>query len=113
MNILIISRTLEKLEKVKADIKSKSNPAAEVEILAYDFTKASEADAFYARLAQVATTLDNKGGIGLLINNVGTNVEVPEFLHELPENQILDIIRVNVEGTVRMTRTILPFMAKK
>ena len=42
-----------------------------------------------------------------------SSCQVPEFYHDLAENQILDIVRVNVEGTVRMTRAILPFMAKR
>lgn len=114
MSLLIVSRSPDKLERVRAEIREKSAPGATVEILAHDFTKGgAEADAFYARLAQVAGGLDGKGGVGLLVNNVGVNVEVPEFFHDLPEAQIQDIVRVNVESTVRMTRTILPFMAKR
>lgn len=113
MNVLIISRTQAKLEKTKADILRRAPEGVEVEVLAYDFTRMAEADAFYARLGQVAVALQKKGGIGMLVNNVGTNVEIPEFLHELPESEILNIVRVNVEGTVRMTRAILPFMAER
>lgn len=113
MNVLIISRTPAKLEKTKADILRRAPEGVEVEVLAFDFTRMAEADAFYARLGQVAVALHKKGGIGMLVNNVGTNVEVPEFLHELPESEILNIVRVNVEGTVRMTRAILPFMAER
>lgn len=114
MSLLIVSRSQDKLERVRAEIREKSAPGATVEILAHDFTKGgAEADAFYARLAQVAAGLDGKGGVGMLVNNVGVNVEVPEFFHDLPEAQIQDIVRVNVESTVRMTRTILPLMAKR
>ncbi len=113
MNVLIISRTPVKLEKTKADILRRAPEGVEVEVLAYDFTRMAEADAFYARLGQVAVALHKKGGIGMLVNNVGTNVEIPEFLHELPESEILNIVRVNVEGTVRMTRAILPLMAER
>ena len=38
---------------------------------------------------------------------------MPEYLHKLPEKEILDILHVNVDGTVRMSRAILPFMADK
>jgi hypothetical protein len=114
MSLLIISRSQDKLERVRSEIQQKSAPGAQVEILAHDFTKGgAEADAFYARLGQVAGVLDGKGGVGMLINNVGVNVEVPEFFHDLAEDQIQDIVRVNVESTVRMTRTILPLMAKR
>ncbi len=114
MSVLIISRSQDKLERVRAEIRERSAPGAEVEILAHDFTQGgAEADAFYARLATVAAGLDCKGGVGMLINNVGVNVEVPEFFQDLAEGQIQDIVRVNVESTVRMTRTILPLMVKR
>jgi len=113
MNVLIISRTPAKLEKTREEVLRRAPEGVEVEVLAYDFTRMAEADAFYARLSEVAVALHKKGGIGMLVNNVGTNVEIPEFLHELPESEILNIVRVNVEGTVRMTRAILPFMAER
>jgi short-subunit dehydrogenase len=37
----------------------------------------------------------------------------PEYFHELSDQWTYDIIQVNIKGTIRMTRTIVPFMLKQ
>jgi short-subunit dehydrogenase len=61
----------------------------------------------------VAERLDKEGGIGLLVNNVGMNTEIPEYFQNISERTLLDMVRTNVDGTVRMTRAILPLMIKR
>lgn len=39
--------------------------------------------------------------------------QLPEYMHELDDQTTYNILHVNVEGTVRMTRTVLPFLTSK
>jgi len=68
MNVIIISRSLEKLEEVKKGI-LKETPGVEVRCMAYDYTDRAGADAFFAKLAETCKGL--VGGLGILVNNVG------------------------------------------
>jgi 17beta-estradiol 17-dehydrogenase / very-long-chain 3-oxoacyl-CoA reductase len=40
-------------------------------------------------------------------------VQVPEYVYELDEKTTLDILQVNIEGTVCMTRAVVPFLTAK
>ena len=68
MNVIIISRSLEKLEEVKKGI-LKETPGVEIRCMAYDYTDREGADAFFAKLAETCKGL--VGGLGILVNNVG------------------------------------------
>jgi short-subunit dehydrogenase len=71
------------------------------------------ADAFYARLKAKVEELEKDGGIGVLINNVGIANPVPDYVHELDEKETFDIIRVNIDGTIRMSRTVIPSLVRR
>jgi 17beta-estradiol 17-dehydrogenase / very-long-chain 3-oxoacyl-CoA reductase len=68
MNVIIISRSLDKLKAVEGRIRER-HPGVEVMSIAYDFTDEKSADEFYSNLQQIVPTLE--GGLGLLVNNVG------------------------------------------
>lgn len=116
MSVLLISRTKEKLmaecENVKKSAASVGR-RVEVDYLAYDFTNAAGADAFYADLKTKTDALDKDGGIGALINNVGIANDIPEYMFMLDDKWTYDMVRVNIDGTVRMSRAILPYMANR
>lgn len=48
--------------------------------------------------------------ISILVNNVGTSHDHPEFFTETSEDTIEGIINVNILNTLRLTRYILPSM---
>eukprot|EP01034_Spumella_vulgaris_P028591 gene28591-35474_t len=50
------------------------------------------------------------GGIGMLINNVGTANEIPKALDEFPEEEIEGMISCNIYSTIWMTRAVLKYM---
>ena len=110
MNILIISRTESKLVKEKKDLLEKF-PGIEVDYIAYDFVDRQGAPAFYSKLENRVRQM--KDGVGLLINNVGIANPLPAYMHELDDQNTFDILYVNIEGTVRVTRTLLPFMIER
>jgi hypothetical protein len=70
MNVIIISRSLDKLEEVKRGI-LKETPNVEIRCMAYDYTDRAGADAFFAKLGGVCAELVKDGGLGILVNNVG------------------------------------------
>jgi 17beta-estradiol 17-dehydrogenase / very-long-chain 3-oxoacyl-CoA reductase len=111
MSILIISRSKDKLIEQCAALKAYKVDAS---YLAYDFTDAGPArDEFYAALDKELQRLDGDGGIGLLINNVGTTNQYPQTLMELSEKDCNDMINCNMHSTVFMTRAALKYMAPK
>ena len=65
--------------------------------------------------AQRHTTVDEVrkkfGGVDILINNAG--LEVTSAFHELTETQIHDILVVNLEAALMMTRLVLPGMLER
>jgi len=122
MSVLLISRTEDKLKKQAGDLQSKNKSLppssglgaaqAEVKYLVYDFANRDPTirSAFYAKLKSECETMSKDGGLGLLVNNVGTANEVPKSLDELTDFECDDMLHCNVHSTVFMTRAVLPFM---
>jgi len=72
-----------------------------------DFTKGDLQD--YENLKEVINQLD----IGVLINNVATNHEIPTPFIMESEELINNIVEVNIAGTLRITKMIVNVMAAK
>ncbi|PIN17795.1 17 beta-hydroxysteroid dehydrogenase type 3, HSD17B3 [Handroanthus impetiginosus] len=51
--------------------------------------------------------------IGVLINNVGVSYPYARFLHEVDDKLLNDLIKVNVEGTTKVTQAVLPGMVER
>ncbi|CDH49913.1 3-ketoacyl-reductase [Lichtheimia corymbifera JMRC:FSU:9682] len=101
-NVLLVSRTASKLEAIAKDIVDKYG--VETKTYAMDFTKGDQND--FAQLGQMM----NEIRVGVLVNNVGTNHDIPTPYDEESDKVIDDIIEVNVKGTLRMTKLVLPQM---
>lgn len=56
----------------------------------------------------VDTVVQRFGRIDVLVNNAG--IEFTSFYHELPEENILDVLSVNLEAPMLLTRLVLPSM---
>lgn len=102
-NLLLVSRTKSKLDDVAKDVESKY-PDVKTEVVALDFSKATEAD--YKNLESICESKD----VSVLVNNVGTNHSFPTpFAEEKPE--LLEAIcTVNNTTAVKLTRMLLPKM---
>jgi short-subunit dehydrogenase len=59
----------------------------------------------------VSTTLKEFGRVDVLVNNAG--LEASAFYHELSEEQIKDILTVNLEAPMLLTRAVLPGMLRQ
>lgn len=74
---------------------------------AMDFTKGD--DRTFARLGEII----NSVRVGVLVNNVGTNHDIPTPFDEESNKIIADIIEVNIKGALKMTKLVLPQMRSK
>jgi len=107
LNVILISRTKEKLEQVAKEIQTKS-PGADVKIIVVDFTKDNS---IYTTIREEIRGLD----IGVLINNVGMSYDYPELFDKVEDGAKLvnNMIRCNVDSVAYLTQMILPDMLKK
>lgn len=63
------------------------------------------------RRAVVEQVTKEFGPIDILVNNAG--IEHTSAYHDLPEDEILDIVRVNLEAAMILTRLVLPGMLQR
>lgn len=54
-----------------------------------------------------------QGDVGVLVNNVGVGNEDPFLVVDVDPELESNMIRINCEGTVKMTRAVIPFLASK
>eukprot|EP00536_Pseudo-nitzschia_multiseries_P003990 jgi/Psemu1/64411/estExt_Genemark1.C_640017 len=106
MSILLISRTESKLQDVKKEIEAK-NYGVEVSYLVCDYSKFDKAA--QEKVAKVVKDLE----VGVLVNNVGVSYRYPMFFHELSDSEVQDLMTMNIDSTVWMTRMVIPGMLER
>lgn len=47
------------------------------------------------------------------VNNVGKSHNMPAYLVDVPKDEMLDIVNINVTATLRVTYAVLPGMVQK
>jgi 17beta-estradiol 17-dehydrogenase / very-long-chain 3-oxoacyl-CoA reductase len=104
LNVMLISRTQSKLDEVAEELKGAHK--VEVQTLAIDFSDFNKAAR--EQVAAACKSLD----VAVLINNVGTSYNFPQFFHELEEEKVDGLINLNIVSTMWMTRLLLPSMAE-
>jgi len=104
LNVVLISRSMEKLQKTAADIEK--TYGVKTQVIQADFSKGKE---IYRHIIQ---QLGNKE-IGILINNVGIMPDHPMPFADLPEQSIWEQLNINIVSTTMMARIILPQMVKR
>ncbi|XP_014508292.1 very-long-chain 3-oxoacyl-CoA reductase-like protein At1g24470 isoform X1 [Vigna radiata var. radiata] len=107
LNLILVSRTLQKLEAVAREIKAK-NPKARVKVVAMDFACGDLSEGL-RRVEKASEGLD----VGLLVNNVGVTYPKAMFFDEVEESVWMKIVRVNVEGTTKVTKCVLRGMLER
>ncbi|KAK7146152.1 hypothetical protein R3I93_013786 [Phoxinus phoxinus] len=106
MNVIVISRNQEKLDRAARKIELTTG--GKVKVIAADFTK----DDIYGHIKENLEGLD----IGILVNNVGIlPSQIPCKLLETSdlEERIHDVINCNVKAMVKMCRIVLPGMQQR
>ncbi|KAI3644481.1 hypothetical protein MP228_010645 [Amoeboaphelidium protococcarum] len=106
LNIILVSRTHSKLDAVAEEIK-RASPSAEVVTEAIDFSKITEKN--WKSLDQLSA----KYKITVLVNNVAMNHGIPTPFAEEEQSVIDNILRVNCDATLRITKSVLNGMIQR
>jgi 17beta-estradiol 17-dehydrogenase / very-long-chain 3-oxoacyl-CoA reductase len=104
-NVVIISRTKEKLESVAAQIK-KERSSARVVVLVKDFATSKDANS-YKDIEEAVKNLD----LSILVNNVGVSWRGDSASQ--PLETIDSLVTVNCYATAILTRILLPQLLKR
>jgi 17beta-estradiol 17-dehydrogenase / very-long-chain 3-oxoacyl-CoA reductase len=107
MSVVLISRTESKLQDVKKEIEDKGYSGVEVKYVVCDYSNFD--DKAKATVKNAIKDLE----IGVLINNVGFGYRYPRFFHELPDDEVADMLALNIDSVVWMTRMVLPGMVER
>ncbi|KAF5386193.1 hypothetical protein D9615_002289 [Tricholomella constricta] len=105
-NVLLVARNKVLLQATASDI-AKKYPGVSTETHSIDFAKGDEAA--YQGLAMVLNDRD----IGVLVNNVGKSHAMPAYLVDTPKEEMIDIVAINVNATLRVTYAVLPGMVER
>lgn len=105
LNMVLISRTLSKLEDMAKEVEDKYK--VQTRVIAADFSK----EDIYEDIKLKMAGLD----VGVLVNNVGRSYDHPEYFGEVDEAGVSEkMIRMNCTSVAKMTEIVLtPMVAKK
>ncbi|SGZ56107.1 CIC11C00000003022 [Sungouiella intermedia] len=102
LNVVLVSRTLLKLEVIAEEIKTKYG--VQTAVIAFDASK--DIDANYESIREVIAELP----VTVLINNVGQSHSIPVPFLETDLKELTDIITINNLVTLKITQTVLPYI---
>mmetsp|Transcript_17962 Transcript_17962/g.55247 ORF Transcript_17962/g.55247 Transcript_17962/m.55247 type:complete len:316 (-) Transcript_17962:46-993(-) len=101
LDVVLISRTKSKLDAAAQQIKE-ACPGRDVKVLALDFSGGFDAGK-RAAVAKALAGLD----VGILANNVGMSYPFTKYYHELTDAECADLVALNTESTLFMTKLVL------
>ena len=103
-NILMVSRSPEKLEAKKAEILKYCNDQVEVVCITQDLSQISKYEEYEKKFTPIAKKYD----IAILINNAGLGTLGP--LNCLSDSDVNDLVAVNMIHPTLLTKVMLPFL---
>ncbi|KAJ6911446.1 hypothetical protein NC652_021916 [Populus alba x Populus x berolinensis] len=106
LNLVLVGRNPDKLKDVSGSIQSKYSNV-QIKNVVVDFS--GDIDEGVQKIKETIEGLD----VGVLINNVGVSYPYARFFHEVDEGLLKNLIKVNVEGTTKVTQAVLHGMLKK
>lgn len=101
LDIVLVSRSLSKLEETAAEIKQAYG--VETRIVEADL---SEGQSVYAKVAKATEELE----VGVVVNNAGASYDYPELFIDVTEETIARILQLNVAAVTGIARVLLPGM---
>ena len=99
--VIMLGRDRTKLQKAASEIGNKKNTMTVIA----DITKEAEV------LSAIDQTINSFDKIDILVNNAGI-LNDPMPFHEMSEDQWDDLVKTNLFGMFRMTKSIIPIMMK-
>ena len=105
-NIILVSRTLEKLNKVADELK-KLNPKIKTEVLEYDFAKKTDLESYNNAFEPLCKNFD----VSIIVNNVGI-LYIGYFEGRTLENYY-DMVNVNCNAQTVITKIFVDKMSKR
>ncbi|KAI3694169.1 hypothetical protein L1987_77130 [Smallanthus sonchifolius] len=105
-NLILVGRNPKKLEDVSSEIQSKS-PKTQIKNVVFDLT--GDLTEGIKKISEAIEGLD----VGVLINNAGISYPYARFFHEVDDELLNSLIKVNVEGITKVTQAVLPGMLKR
>jgi len=106
LNVVLISRSEEKLKAVANDIATKY-PKVQTKTIAVDF--ATDKKDIYAKITAQLAGIE----VGVLVNNVGVSYEHAEYFTDISEETVDRLIQVNIKAATHLTRALLPAMKER
>jgi 17beta-estradiol 17-dehydrogenase / very-long-chain 3-oxoacyl-CoA reductase len=100
LDVVLISRTQSKLDEAANELSEKYN--VETKTVSVDFGGGFDA-AKQSKVAKALKGLD----IGILANNVGMSYPFTKYYHELTDDECADLVSLNTESTLFMTKIVL------
>ncbi|XP_059618215.1 very-long-chain 3-oxoacyl-CoA reductase [Phlebotomus argentipes] len=106
LKLILISRSLPKLEAVAKEIETKHG--VETKVIDVDFTGGPE---IYSKIEKLIFGLE----IGVLVNNVGMSYSNPEYFLAIPDRQkfVGDLVTCNILSVTEMCRLVMPGMVER
>lgn len=106
LNLVLVGRNLAKLNDVSDSIRTKFKQT-QIKVVVVDFS--CDLDHGIGRIKETVAGID----VRVLINNVGVCYPYARFFHEVDDKLMSDLIKVNVEGTTKVTNVVLTGMIKR
>ena len=101
--LVLVAPVLSELENVAAKIQSEHNVS--VDVLAKDLENDTAAEEIFSELAGRQTRID------ILVNNAGHGFRGKSW--EIPIEQDISMVRLNIEAVLRLTKYFLPLMVQR
>ncbi|KAI3720379.1 hypothetical protein L6452_21295 [Arctium lappa] len=109
LNLILVSRNLTKLKGVSDEISSE-HPATLIKIFRVDFS----GDDVAAGVREMKEVIECEGlDVGVLVNNVGVTYPLARYFHEVEEEVWMRVMKVNVEGTSLVTKSVIGRMVER
>ncbi|KAK9090235.1 hypothetical protein Sjap_023412 [Stephania japonica] len=107
LNLILLGRNPSKLQRVIKEIHHKYF-LIDIKTLVIDLSKECGSE-IVRKVREEIEGLD----VGVLINNAGVSYKYASFVHEVDSGVVENIVRVNVEGVMWMTKAVVPLMMEK
>ncbi|KAH0919689.1 hypothetical protein HID58_027349 [Brassica napus] len=106
LNLVLVARNPDKLRDVSESIRSKHSNV-EIKTVVMDFS--GDIDDGVRRIKETIEGLE----VGILINNAGMSYPYAKYFHEVDEELLGNLLKINVEGTTKVTQAVLGNMLKR